>query len=116
MNTEQTRKIFLRRDLKLVLEWIRADKLSLNTSMVELVIIKSRDKTITKHLNFHISGQKIQPTPQVKNLGVTLTRKFTLSNKFGKSNEETNSYYWSTLQDQTLCTRASFANIILFIV
>ena len=46
------------RDLKLV-KWIRANKLFLNTSKTELAIFKSRNKTITKHLNFHISGKKI---------------------------------------------------------
>ena len=62
----------INRDLKLVVEWIRANKLSLNTSKTDLVIFKSRNKKITKHLNFRISGQKIQPTSQVKYLGVTL--------------------------------------------
>ena len=62
----------INRDLKLVVEWSRANKLSLNTSKTEPVIFKSRNKTITKHLNFRISGQKIQPTSQVKYLGVTL--------------------------------------------
>ena len=62
----------MNRDLKLVVEWIRGNKLSLNTSKTELVIFKSRNKTITKNLNFRISGQKIQPTSQVKYLGVTL--------------------------------------------
>ena len=41
----------MNRDLKLV-EWIGANKLSLNTSKTELVIFKSRNKTITKNLNF----------------------------------------------------------------
>ena len=47
---------YINRDLKLVVEWIRADKLSLNTSKTELAIFKSRHKKITKHLNFRISG------------------------------------------------------------
>ena len=62
----------INRDLELVVEWIRANKLPLNTSKTELVIFKSRNKTITKYLNFRISGQKIQPTSQVKYLGATL--------------------------------------------
>ena len=48
----------IKRNLKIVLEWIRAIKLFLNTSKTELVIFKSRNKTITKHLNFRLSGQK----------------------------------------------------------
>ena len=33
---------YINRDLKLVVEWITANKLSLNTSKSELVIFKSR--------------------------------------------------------------------------
>ena len=62
----------INRDLKLVVEWIRVNKLSLNTNKTELIIFKSRNNTITKYLNFHISSQKFQPTSQVKYLGVTL--------------------------------------------
>ena len=62
----------INRDLKLVVEWIRANKLSLNTSKTEFVIFKFRKKTIMKNLNFDISGQEIQPTSQVKYLEVTL--------------------------------------------
>ena len=46
--------------------------MSLNTSKTELIIFKSRSKTITKYFDFRIIGQKIQPTSQVKYLGVTL--------------------------------------------
>ena len=62
----------INRDFKLVVEWIRANRLSLNTSKTELVIFKSKNKIITKHLNFHISGQKIKPSSQVKYLGIIL--------------------------------------------
>ena len=62
----------INRNLKLVVKWVRANKLSLNTSKTELVICYSRNKTFTKNLNFRISGQKIQEISQVKYLGVTL--------------------------------------------
>ena len=58
----------MNRDLKLVAQWIRANKLSLNTSKTELVIFKPKNKIITKHLSFHISGQKIKPSSQIKYL------------------------------------------------
>ena len=45
---------------------------SLNTSKTELVIFKPKNKIITKHLNFRISGQKIKPSPQVKYLEIIL--------------------------------------------
>ena len=45
----------------MVVEWIRANRLSLNTSKTELAIFKLKNKIITKHLNFRISGQTIKP-------------------------------------------------------
>ena len=51
-------------DLKLVVEWIRTNRLSLNTSKTELVIFKSKNKSITKQLNFRISGQKLNLHPK----------------------------------------------------
>ena len=63
---------YINRDLKLIDEWIRAIKQSINTSKTELVIFKSRHKKITKHLNFPISGQSIQPSYQIKYLGVII--------------------------------------------
>ena len=60
----------INRDLKLVVQWIRANKLSLNTSKTELVIFKPKNKIITKHLNFRISSQKTKPSSQVKYLGI----------------------------------------------
>ena len=64
------------RDLKLTVEWVRANNLSLNANKTEIIIFKPRNKTITKHLNFRISGQKIKPTNQVKYLSVILQEDF----------------------------------------
>ena len=61
------------RDLKLTVEWVRANKLSLNANdKTEIITFKPSNKTITKHLNFRLSGQKIKPTNQVKYLGAIL--------------------------------------------
>ena len=64
------KKINVNADLKLVVDWIMANKLSLNTSKTQLVIFKSKNKIDTKHLSFYISGQKIKPSFQVKYFGV----------------------------------------------
>ena len=53
-------------------EWVRANKLSLNASKTEIIIFKTKNKMITKHLNFRLSGQKMKPTNQVKYLVVIL--------------------------------------------
>ena len=62
----------INRDVKPTVEWLRANKLSLNTKNTDIIIFKPRTKTIMKHLNFRISGQKITLTNQVKYLGVLL--------------------------------------------
>ena len=43
----------------------------LNTGKTKTVIFKSRNRKITKHLNFHRSGQKIVLVDSVKYLGLT---------------------------------------------
>ena len=60
------------RDLKLTVEWVRANKLSLNANKTEIIVLKPRNKMITKHLNFGLNGQKIKPTNQDKYLDVVL--------------------------------------------
>ena len=50
------------RDLKLTVEWVRAKKHSLNANKTKIIIFTPRDKTISKYLNFRLSGQKIKPT------------------------------------------------------
>ena len=63
---------YINRDLKLAADWIRENKLSLNTSKTEIVLFKPRNKKITKQLNFRVSGQKIKQSSQVRYLGVIL--------------------------------------------
>ena len=46
-------------DLALICRWLRANKTSLNTSKTEIIIFRPKQKQMTKHLNFRISGQKI---------------------------------------------------------
>ena len=63
---------YINRDLKLAADWIRENKLSLNTSKTEIVLFKPRNKKITKQLNFRVSGQKIKQSSQVRYLGIIL--------------------------------------------
>ena len=50
------------RNLKLTVEWVRANKPSLNANKIEIIMFKPKNKTITKHLNFRLSDHKIKPT------------------------------------------------------
>ena len=67
-------------------------KQSLNTGKSKIVIFKSRNRKITKHLNFRISGQKIVSVELVKYLRFTLqsdvhwkTRLTSLEKKLSRS-------------------------------
>ena len=59
-------------DLSLIVQWLRANKISLNADKTELVIFSLKRKQITKHLNFRISGQKIEISTRVKYLGIQI--------------------------------------------
>ena len=51
---------------------IIANKLALNASKTKIALFKSRNKKITKRLNFQVSGHKIKQSSQVQYLGVIL--------------------------------------------
>ena len=64
-------------DLRLLNEWLRANKISLNANKTEIIIFKRKNKKIEKKLNFRVSGQKINTTTTVKYLGVHLNDSLT---------------------------------------
>ena len=66
-------------DLSLICNWLRANKISLNTIKTEIIIFRSRNMQITKHLNFKISGQKVNTCSNVKYLGITLEENLELN-------------------------------------
>ena len=76
-NSLRKLKKYINRDLKLVVQFIR----SLNTGKTKIVIFKSGNRKVTKHLNFHISEQKIVPIDSVKYLGLTLQSKVIFTGK-----------------------------------
>ena len=59
-------------DLVLITDWLRANKISLNTSKTKVLIYKPKTKKIYKNLNFRISGQKIEISDSIKYLGLHL--------------------------------------------
>ena len=63
---------YINHDLKLITVWLRANKIALNASKTGIVLFRSKSQTIKKHLNFRISGQRIEPKQQVKYLGIIL--------------------------------------------
>ena len=41
-------------DLKSIAEWLKANKISLNSGKMELVLFRSKDKKTNKNMNFRI--------------------------------------------------------------
>ena len=62
----------INRDLKPVAEWLKANKISLNSGKAELDLFRSKDKKISKNMSFRISVQKINMISQTKYLGLVL--------------------------------------------
>ena len=57
---------FINNDLSLLVQWLQATKISLNNSKTEINLFRTKNKKITKNLNFRISGQKINTIKQTK--------------------------------------------------
>ena len=45
-------------DLKLIVHWLRANRISLNVNKTEIILFRRKNNTISKNMNFRISGQK----------------------------------------------------------
>ena len=63
---------FINHDLSLLVQWLQANRTSLNTSKTEIILLWTKNKKITKKLNFRISGQKVDTIKQTKYLGIYL--------------------------------------------
>ena len=59
------------------MQWLRANRISLNAKKTELIIFRPKNKSITKLLNFRISGQKINTVNKTKYLGIYLDEHLT---------------------------------------
>ena len=63
---------YINHGLKLIIHWLRVNRISLNFDKTEIVIFRPKGKDITKRLNFRISGQQISISKQVKYLDLML--------------------------------------------
>ena len=57
-------------DLSQIVQWLRASGISLNANKTKLIILRLKNKSITKQLNFRISVQKINTVNKAKYLGI----------------------------------------------
>ena len=69
-------KKLINHDLALLVHWLRSNKINPNTSKTEILLFILKGKTITKHLNFRISRERIKTFTIVKYLGVLINQHF----------------------------------------
>ena len=60
------------RDLSILVQWLLANKISLNASKTEIILFRRNGIPITKNLNFRLSGQRINISASAKYLGLIL--------------------------------------------
>ena len=81
-------------DLKIVADWLKANRLSLNVDKSKLIIFKSKRKIISDNsFSIKLNGYKLEPADQVKYLGVYLDKNLSfdyhinqLSKKLSRAN------------------------------
>ena len=80
-------------DLKHLVNWLNANKISLNIKKTEMVIFKSKQKKLEGNLKIKLYGKRLYPTECVKYLGVRIDTNLTwqhhvhdLSIKLNKAN------------------------------
>ena len=59
-------------DLKRLVNWLNANKISLNVKRTEMVIFKSKQKKFEGDLKIKLSGKRLYPTEGVKYLGLKI--------------------------------------------
>ena len=64
-------------DLKHLVNWLNANKISLNVKKTEMIIFKSKQKKLRGELKIKLCGKRLYPTESVKNLGVTIATNLT---------------------------------------
>ena len=64
-------------DLKHLLNWLNANKISLNVKKTKMIIFKSRQKKLEGDLKIKLCGKRLYPTESVKYLDVKIDTNLT---------------------------------------
>ena len=91
-------------EIKKIEHWLRANKISLNSSKTEIIIFKSKKKKITRNLNFRVSRQKIITKTHSKYLGVILDESLSFDAHLNHKIQIKQSK-WNTSETSTLCNQ-----------
>ena len=60
------------KDLKFLIQWLHANKISLNVAKTEVIIFRRKKKQLDLDLNLKIYGENLQASSYVKYLGLSL--------------------------------------------
>ena len=60
------------KELKFLVQWLNANKISLNVTKTEVVIFKRKKKQLDCDLNLKLCGKKLKPSNSVRYLGIYL--------------------------------------------
>ena len=69
-------------DLKHLVNWLNANKISLNVKKTEMVIFKSNQKKLECDLKIKVCGKRLYPTESVKYMGVKIDTNLTWQHHF----------------------------------
>ena len=67
----------IQNELDKVVQWLNANKLSINASKTKIVIFKCKNKSLDSQITIKINNDIIKQVPSVKFLGVTVDQKLT---------------------------------------
>jgi hypothetical protein len=80
-------------DLKLLCNWLNANKIALNSNKTELVLFKHRSRKLSYNLKLKLNGRRMYPSQSIKYLGVIIDENLnwchhvnSLSTKFRRAN------------------------------
>ena len=76
-NSIKKLKKLVNADLKHLVNWLNANKISLNVKKTEMVIFKSKQKKFEGDLKIKLCGKRLYPTESVKYLGVKIDTNLT---------------------------------------
>ena len=103
---------YINHDLSQIVQWqwLTANKILLNASKTEIILFYPKTKTITKHLNFRVSGQKINIVKQTKYLGIYLLGQTSYMKLSTSSNKK--QVKWPSSKIDVLCQNRPFKNCV----
>ena len=94
------------------MQWLKANKISLNPTKSEIVIFRPKHKNITKHMNLRISDQRVHLSSKVRYLGVVLQENLEWEQHLNTLTPKLNSI-WIARKNSTLCSQILTQNYLL---